>query len=645
MPGIFGIIDTSGHVSAQRAGDLRAMAGRMSAAMKYEPFYVVDAVAAPDLGAWVGRVGFDDARPATPLSKPHSESYSEFQQILLTAGEPRCPANRSGEGKNGTCGIGYGAADLLSLYAAAGAEGLARVNGAFSGILLDRRNSQCLLWNDRYGVERLFLHRDGSVVLFASEAKAILAAAPRTRSFDPAGLADFLALGCTQGTRSLFAGIEVLEAGSIVTFSANSGSSNPEKRRRYFTAAALEQLPPSTEEQFLETFRACLEDAVGEAVSNPPPAGISLTGGLDSRMIMASLHAAPGSTPCYTFGSMYRTTYDLALSRQVAAVCRQPHHTLELDRPFLDEIGANLEKSVYICDGYLGLSGAAELYLNRRARFIAPARITGNWGGELLRGVRAFKCSLPKGNFVLPELAARMSESAEEFSKPSVTNPVSYALFCQMPVQGYGRYAIERSQMRMRAPFLANDVVASIFQAPANSDRAIARSREIIGQNPALLSIPTERGLLGNDSGFGTALRSAYRKVVIKAEYMTSHGASDLMAKVSSSLPSGLLETRFLGRDKFAHFRLWMRNEISGFVRETLLSRESSLSNWFETRKIEAMVNDHIGGRANYTDELDKLLTVAAACRSLLKAEPSLFSKIDAGVEPAAEVHSTAARS
>jgi asparagine synthase (glutamine-hydrolysing) len=645
MPGIFGIIDTSGRVSGQRADDLRMMADRMSAAMNYEPFYTVDAVAALDLGAWVGRVGFDDTRATTPLAISHSESYSEFQQILLTAGEPRCPANRSADGNNGTCGIGYGADDLLALYTSAGAEGLARVNGSSSGVLLDRRHSQCLLWNDRYGVERLFLYRDGSVAFFASEAKAILAVAPRTRSFDPAGLADFLALGCTQGTRSLFAGIEVLEAGSIVTFSANSGSSTSEKRRRYFTAADLEQLPPSTEEGFLDNFRVRLEEAVGEAVSIQPSAGISLTGGLDSRMIMASLEAAPGTIPCYTFGSLYRTTYDLALSRQVAAACRQPHHTLELGQPFLDEIGTNLEKSVYISDGYLGLSGAAELYLNRRARSIAPARITGNWGGELLRGVRAFKCSLPKGSFVPPELVARMTESAEEFSKPSVTNPISYALFCQMPVQGYGRYAIERSQMRMRAPFLANDVVASIFQAPANSGRAIARSRAIIGQKPALLSIPTERGLLGNDSGFGTALRSAYRKAVIKAEYMTSHGASDVMAKVSSSLPSGLLETRFLGRDKFAHFRLWMRNDISGFVRDMLLSRESPLSNWFETRKIEAMVNDHIGGRANFTDELDKLMTVAVTCQSLLKAQPSLFSKIDAGVEQAAEVHSTAARS
>lgn len=637
MPGIFGIIDTTANLPVQRKHEMRALVERMSAAMEYEPFYTVDTVSALDMGVCVGRVGFPDGSPSTPSSS-QSSCLAQAQQILVTAGEPYGAAG-SRHASPATMGIGCGAGDLLALYEQAGVDGFARVSGGFSGLLIDRTNSQCLLFNDRYGIERLFLHHDAGRVIFASEAKAILAVAPRTRTFDAAGLADLLALGCTQGTRSLFEGIEVLEGGSVVTFSAGS-----ETRRRYFKAADLEQLGPTTEEQFVESLRANLKSAVDQAVSSPPAPGISLTGGLDSRMIMASIDAPEGSIPCYTFGSMYRTTYDVAISRQVAAMCRQPHHVLELDRRFLSEIGTTLENSVYISDGYLGFSGASELYLNRLARSLAPVRITGNWGGELLRGVRAFKCAMPKGDFVRPELVATMSNSAEEFSNSGISHPVSYALFCQMPVQGYGRYAVERSQMRMRAPFLANDVVQSIYQAPVDSGRAVARSRQVIGRRPGLLSIPTERGVLGEDTGLTTRVRSTYRKIVIKAEYMTSHGASDLMARVSSSLPKELLETRFLGRDKFAHFRIWMRNELSGFVRETLLGSRDSLATWFETRKIEAMVDEHVRGRANYTDELDKLLTVAVACRTLLKP-PQASTATDDTNESGREAHPAAARS
>ena len=88
----------------------------------------------------------------------------------------------------------------------------------------------------------------------------------------------------------------------------------------------------------------------------------------------------PGEVPCYTFGSMYRETLDVSVGREVAARCHQPHQVLELDAGFVDGIRTVLPEAVFISDGYLGMSGAAELYLNRKARSIASARITGNWG-------------------------------------------------------------------------------------------------------------------------------------------------------------------------------------------------------------------------------------------------------------------------
>ena len=49
---------------------------------------------------------------------------------------------------------------------------------------------------------------------------------------------------------------------------------------------------------------------------------MSLTGGLDSRMILAWAQAAPGSLPCYTFGGPYRDCADVRIARQLATICR-----------------------------------------------------------------------------------------------------------------------------------------------------------------------------------------------------------------------------------------------------------------------------------------------------------------------------------
>jgi hypothetical protein len=55
-----------------------------------------------------------------------------------------------------------------------------------------------------------------------------------------------------------------------------------------------------------------------------------------------------------------------------------------------------------------------------------------------------------------------------------------------------------------------------------------------------------------------------------------------------------------------------MRDEISSFVRDVLIhDRTDTLAAWFDMVRVSAMVTDHLAGRANYTDEIDKIMTVA----------------------------------
>ena len=584
MPGIFGVIDTSPlFQTEEQRRDRVETVQKMSRAMRYEPFHSEVVIACPGVGACVGRVGFDE-------QNRQDEAGLDPHPVVLT----------TGEALPGLCEQSTFTRDV------------AMTPGHSSGFVSDPAAGRCFLFNDRYGRERIFLHSEGGRIFFSSEAKAILAVVPQTRSFDPQGLAEMLACGCTLGTRSLFHGIEVLEAGTLVTFEKSGAVT----RSRYFGPRDLEGLEPASDSQFLEGFVESLRVAVNKCTRNNPPVGISLTGGLDSRMIMASLRAPRGSVPCYTFGSMYRTSADVAVGRRVAACSGQPHHVLELGEDFLSSFERNIEQSVYVSDGYLGLSGAAELYVNRLARAVAPARMTGNWGGELMRGVRAFKYQMPKGAFVGPELANGINASAAAFSTTS-SNPISNALFQQMPFQGYGRYAIERSQVVMRSPFLADDVVTWLYRASPDLRASSVCTAAVIGQQPGLLAIPSDLGRLGTRPAL---LRHASRRALIKAEYLTSHGAPDWVAKLSAGLPPTLVETRFLGVDKFQHFRHWIRRDLAEFVRETLLGTSGRyLERWFELPTVNRMVNDHIDGRANHTDAIDKLLTVAMAQKTLFK--------------------------
>src|SRR5207248_1615321 len=105
---------------------------------------------------------------------------------------------------------------------------------------------------------------------------------------------------------------------------------------------------------------------------------------------MAWAKAGIGQLPCYTFNGTYRDCADVRIARRVAAICRQDHATLVVDAPFFAEFPRLAEKTIYLSDGAMDITGAVELYVNRFAREIAPVRLTGNYGSEILRGNVAF---------------------------------------------------------------------------------------------------------------------------------------------------------------------------------------------------------------------------------------------------------------
>jgi asparagine synthase (glutamine-hydrolysing) len=612
MPGIFGVVGSREMSAPSGSSSLLQIVERMAAAMEYEPQYGRDIFWCPELGACAGRVGWRDGWDVRGTRRVTSTI------ALMTTGEV---AGREPDGREWVEGDdietnGAGALRVAQAYVRAGESALERETHV-SGFLMDRRRGVSLLFNDPYGAERLFLYRAGDRTFFSSEAKAILAVAADTRSFDPEGLAEFLACGCTVGARSLFRGIEILEGGSLLKLQADE----PVVGRAYFDRSGLDHVDPVPATRFVDGLADRLNAAVGAAVEQPPNAGISLTGGLDSRMLMAGLDAAPGSVPCYTFGSMYRETLDVSIGRAVAVRCRQPYQVLELGTEFLEGAGKLLSEAVLVSDGYLGMSGAAELYLNRRARAVAGARITGNWGGELLRGVRAFKHAMPRGGFLRPELMTYVRESEKQFVARAGMRDLSFTLFHQMPHQGYGRHVIERSQVRIRSPFLDPDVVRWLYRAPTGFRSGLDGSVAVVERlRPDLLNVATDQGHLGR-GGAARLVRRLHYQALIRGEYLTGFGAPNWLLAMTGPWLGARLEQTFRGHNKFQHFREWFQRDWAALVRSTVLDEGGdALRPWFDLGAVERMIDDHLCGRANFTGEIDKLLTVVLTAKLLLAA-------------------------
>ena len=336
------------------------------------------------------------------------------------------------------------------------------LNGRFQGVVADRARGTATLFNDRYGLHRIYYHEAPEAFYFSAEAKAILAVRPELRSIDPRGLGEYISCGCVLENRTLFRRIHVLPPGSVWNFRDGA----LEKKSSYFEPREWEEQEPLDSESYYQQLRDAFTTTLPRYFNGREKVGVSLTGGLDTRIIMAWRKAPPGTLPSYTFGSMYRENEDVHLARRVAEICGQPHQVITAGREFLARFPHYAERTIHLTDGCVDTSRSADLYANELARQIAPVRMLGTFGSEILCGLLMFKPVIPTAGIFRPEFLALVSGAAETYRNQFAGNSRSAVAFRQTSVFHFGGQMLEQTQLTLRSPYLDNEFVRTAFRAP-----------------------------------------------------------------------------------------------------------------------------------------------------------------------------------
>jgi asparagine synthase (glutamine-hydrolysing) len=482
-----------------------------------------------------------------------------------------------------------------------------RLNGLFHGILTDQKNCKAILFNDRYGMHRLYYHEAPDAFYFAAEAKAILAVRSELRSVDTEGLAQFISCGCTLENRSIFSGVSVLPAGAAWVFQAGALTA----KGNHFSPKEWEEQPALDPESYYQALKAAFAKAVPKYFAGPEPVGVALTGGLDSRMLMAWRGASSAALRCYSFGSAFRESQDVKIARRVAQASGQMHNVIQVDHDFLDRFPYYAEHTVLLTDGCVEVKHAPDLYVSKQSAQMASVRVTGNYGGEVLRRVHAFKPVAALNWIFTQDLNSRLDSVNRLYSRLLTSHPLSFAVFRQAPWYQHGLLSLERTQLDVRSPFLDNDIVRTAYQAPRftleNNDVSL---RLIADGSRELRAIRTDRGYGGSLPDWLAALQQAYFAFTFKAEYACDYGMPGNIVRLDRALKRLQPERAFLGRHKFTHFRLWYRDELSNYVREMLLDPRSLARPYLQRRSVECIVEEHCAGRKNHTIAIHKILTL-----------------------------------
>src|SRR6266542_6476719 len=208
MAGIAGIIEFGG---PEENDGLDAMVQ----CMMHEAFYASGKYSNKSLklsAGWVAHAGtFADCMPI----------WNETHDIcLIFCGEnyddPAVPAGLKARGHSFNPGD---ASYLVHFYEEIGIKFLEKLNGWFCGLLIDLKQQKAVLFNDRYGLGRIYFHENEREFFFSSEAKSLLKVLPNLRRLDFKGLGEFLSCGAVLQNRTLFPEIYLMPVGSAWTFS------------------------------------------------------------------------------------------------------------------------------------------------------------------------------------------------------------------------------------------------------------------------------------------------------------------------------------------------------------------------------------------------------------------------------------------
>lgn len=286
---------------------------------------------------------------------------------------------------------------LVHLYEEHGENLFPYLKGQFAFVLVDLRRRVVLMARDRVGICPLFWSRQGDLLYFGSEIKALIASGAVAPKVDPRGLDQIFTFFALSGRRTMFENVQAIAPGHYlkIAWRSDGKAAEPVERKYWdFDFPDWGEEENLSEEAAIEAFEAVFSRAVEIRLRADAPVTGYLSGGVDSSYALAvATRLNGGSLQSFT---AQIPALGLDESEQACATARLLGNGGE--RITLVEAGASLIADTYPAlvtaaeSPVLDTSCAASYALARAVRMNGhKAVITGEGGDEGLAGYVWFK--------------------------------------------------------------------------------------------------------------------------------------------------------------------------------------------------------------------------------------------------------------
>lgn len=223
---------------------------------------------------------------------------------------------------------------------------LSQIDGIFAAVIYDASQQKVYLISDRRGLRYLYWTQTQDSLVWCSELKSLLGLPGYQVKIDKAAVEDFLGLRYKIGDRSWFAGVELLPAATILTW--DIATQTLDKRRYWWWTEIPTLQPPYNEKELVDEIGKRFITAVEKRSHPLERVGLSLSGGLDSRAILAAM-PEQGQT-IHAVGLGQPDCDDIILAQQVAKIKGAVFHPLEMNAAnWLDSLTSYLWETDAYC--------------------------------------------------------------------------------------------------------------------------------------------------------------------------------------------------------------------------------------------------------------------------------------------------------
>ena len=600
MPGICGVIASGPDAGATAL--LAEMVGRL----RHHPWYRESRYLDPEAGVALARVSLGLVNPAAqPAFNEERTLLAVMDGEIYDHAEQRRTLEAAGhrfQGDSHAELLGHGFEELGDRF-------FRGLSGQFVAALWDARQRRLTLATDRFGMRPLYLAQLPGRLLFASEIKALLADPKVPRRSSARGLAQFFTFGHLFGEDTLFDAVRALPPAACFTWDADMERLTP---GRYWRLEAHPASNGVREEEILDRIDAAFQRAVDRRVDATGRLGLSLSGGLDARTILAVIDH--DTVPIQTVSSGMEGSLDHDCAARLAALTNRRHHVHVLDSTFLARYGEHLQHMVHLTDGqYLCqciVMPTLPYYREQGIEILMRGH-----AGELMHMDKAYNYSLDRAALALRDeaglhewmwrhLRAYMLEAVEGelfrsphqsliegLARDSLRECLRDAAPVEPPLHRVWHVFLSQrlhretalsmvefgSLLEPRLPYVDNDLVDALLAAPPHMKLGDRIQAHILRKRrPAFLRVV--------NSNTGVPM-----------------GAGRLRRFLGKARMKVLARLGVKGYQPYERLGLWLRRELRPLVQEILLGKRCQERGIFNPDTVEKVVQQHFHKERNHT--------------------------------------------